>query len=97
MEQKQDTLLTFLTKASQNPTFVEHLAHKLESMDVSVDHKKRRFETVRLETVRVETVPVETVRVKTVRVETVLVETVRVETVRVKTIRSSASKKGSQE
>ncbi|KAJ0502674.1 putative transcription factor HSF-type-DNA-binding family [Helianthus annuus] len=43
MEQKQDTLLTFLTKAAQNPALVEHLAQKLESMDVSVDNKKRRL------------------------------------------------------
>ncbi|KAI3743132.1 hypothetical protein L1987_60835 [Smallanthus sonchifolius] len=43
MEQKQDTLLTFLKKAAQNPGFVEHLAQKLESMDFSADNKKRRL------------------------------------------------------
>ncbi|KAM0004271.1 putative transcription factor HSF-type-DNA-binding family [Helianthus debilis subsp. tardiflorus] len=43
MEQKQDTLLNFLKKASQNPEFVERLAQKLESMDFSADNKKRRL------------------------------------------------------
>lgn len=43
IEQRQDTLLTFLKKAAQNPDFIEHLAQKLESMDFSADNKKRRF------------------------------------------------------
>ncbi|KAI3683403.1 hypothetical protein L1987_83906 [Smallanthus sonchifolius] len=43
MEQKQDTLLSFLKKASQNPEFVERLALKLESMDFSAENKKRRL------------------------------------------------------
>ncbi|KAD5803703.1 hypothetical protein R6Q59_024232 [Mikania micrantha] len=43
LEQKQDTLLNFLNKASQNPEFVERLAQKLESIDFSVDNKKRRL------------------------------------------------------
>ncbi|GKD39223.1 trichome birefringence-like protein 19, partial [Tanacetum coccineum] len=43
MEQRQDTLLTFLKKAAHNPEFVEHLAQKLESIDFSTDNKKRRF------------------------------------------------------
>ncbi|XP_076915490.1 heat stress transcription factor A-5-like [Bidens hawaiensis] len=43
IEQKQDNLLTFLKKASQNPGFVDHLIQKLESMDLSVENKKRRL------------------------------------------------------
>ncbi|KAK9058481.1 hypothetical protein SSX86_023323 [Deinandra increscens subsp. villosa] len=43
MEQKQDTLLNFLKKASQNPGFAERLAQKLESMDFPADNKKRRL------------------------------------------------------
>nr|XP_043609611.1 heat stress transcription factor A-5 [Erigeron canadensis] len=43
IEQKQDNLLTFLKKASQNPEFVKHLSQKLESMDFSADNKKRRL------------------------------------------------------
>nr|GFA20583.1 heat stress transcription factor A-5 [Tanacetum cinerariifolium] len=43
MEQRQDALLTFLKTAAQNPEFVEHLAQKLESIDFSVDNKKRRL------------------------------------------------------
>lgn len=43
IEQKQDTLLTFLKKAAQNPLFVEYLAQKLESIDFSSDNKKRRL------------------------------------------------------
>ncbi|KAL4561083.1 hypothetical protein LXL04_033245 [Taraxacum kok-saghyz] len=43
IEERQDTLLSFLKKAAQNPDFVEHLAQKLESMDLSADNKKRRF------------------------------------------------------
>ncbi|XP_071690216.1 heat stress transcription factor A-5-like [Rutidosis leptorrhynchoides] len=45
MEQKQDTLLTFLKEAAQNPEFVEHLAQKLESIDFSAENKKRRLPT----------------------------------------------------
>ncbi|XP_057956835.1 heat stress transcription factor A-5 [Malania oleifera] len=43
MEQRQDNLLSFLEKAVQNPTFVEHLAQKIESMDFSAYNKKRRL------------------------------------------------------
>ncbi|KVI00374.1 heat stress transcription factor A-5-like [Cynara cardunculus var. scolymus] len=43
MEQRQDTLLAFMKKATQNPEFVEHLARKLESMDFSAENKKRRL------------------------------------------------------
>nr|GEY56958.1 heat stress transcription factor A-5 [Tanacetum cinerariifolium] len=43
MEQRQDALLIFLKKAAHNPDFVEHLAQKLESMDLSADNKKRRL------------------------------------------------------
>ncbi|GJS73726.1 hypothetical protein Tco_0706567 [Tanacetum coccineum] len=43
MEQRQDTLLTFLKKTAHNPDFVEHLAQKLESIDFSVDNKKSRL------------------------------------------------------
>ncbi|KAK9287597.1 hypothetical protein L1049_016032 [Liquidambar formosana] len=46
MEQKQENLLTFLEKAIQNPTFVEHLARKIESMDFSAYNKKRRLPQV---------------------------------------------------
>ncbi|KAL3835019.1 hypothetical protein ACJIZ3_009755 [Penstemon smallii] len=43
MEQRQDKLLTFLEKAVQNRDFVELLAQKLESMDLSAYNKKRRL------------------------------------------------------
>ncbi|XP_076951636.1 heat stress transcription factor A-5-like [Bidens hawaiensis] len=43
IEQKQDSLLTFLKKVSQNPRFVDHLVQKLESMDLSIENKKRRL------------------------------------------------------
>ncbi|KAK1412029.1 hypothetical protein QVD17_32969 [Tagetes erecta] len=43
IEQKQDTLLNFLKKASQNPGFVARLAQKLESVDFSAENKKRRL------------------------------------------------------
>lgn len=42
MEQRQENLLTFLQKAVQNPIFVDHLARKIESMDISAYNKKRR-------------------------------------------------------
>ncbi|XP_022869962.1 heat stress transcription factor A-5-like [Olea europaea var. sylvestris] len=43
MELRQEKLLTFLDKAVQNPEFVERLAQKLESMDLSSYNKKRRL------------------------------------------------------
>ncbi|KAI3459702.1 hypothetical protein Pfo_016365 [Paulownia fortunei] len=43
MEQRQESLLSFLEKAVQNPEFVERLAQKLESMDFSAYNKKRRL------------------------------------------------------
>lgn len=43
MEQRQENLLTFLKKAIENPTFVEHLTQKIESMDFSAYSKKRRL------------------------------------------------------
>lgn len=46
MEQRQEKLLTFLEKAVQNPTFVKHLAQKIESMDFSAYNKKRRLPQV---------------------------------------------------
>ncbi|XP_031252151.1 heat stress transcription factor A-5 [Pistacia vera] len=46
MEQRQHSLLSFLEKAIQNPTFVEHLARKIESMDISAYKKKRRVPQV---------------------------------------------------
>lgn len=48
MEQRQDTLLTFLKKAAHNPEFFEHLAQKLESMEFSADNKKRRLPRSRI-------------------------------------------------
>lgn len=42
MEQRQENLFTYLQKAVQNPTFVDHLARKIESMDISAYNKKRR-------------------------------------------------------
>ncbi|CAK7328397.1 unnamed protein product [Dovyalis caffra] len=46
MQQRQEKLLSFLEKAVQNPTFVEHLARKIESMDFSAYSKKRRLPQV---------------------------------------------------
>ncbi|KAK2987887.1 hypothetical protein RJ640_027530 [Escallonia rubra] len=46
MEQRQESLLTFLGKAVQNPDFVERLACKLESMDFAAYNKKRRIPQV---------------------------------------------------
>lgn len=43
IEQRQESLLTFVEKAVQNPDFVERLAQKLESMDISAFSKKRRL------------------------------------------------------
>ena len=36
VDKRQKQLLNFFEKALQNPTFVEHLSHKIESMDLSV-------------------------------------------------------------
>lgn len=43
MEQRQENLLAFLEKVVQNSDFVEHLARKLESIDLSAYNKKRRL------------------------------------------------------
>ncbi|PKI37036.1 hypothetical protein CRG98_042569 [Punica granatum] len=43
MEQRQDELLAFIEKAIQNPTFIEHLARRIESFDLSAYNKKRRL------------------------------------------------------
>ncbi|XP_006349912.1 heat stress transcription factor A-5 [Solanum tuberosum] len=43
IEQRQESLLAFVEKAIQNPDFVERLAQKLESMDISAFSKKRRL------------------------------------------------------
>ncbi|XP_050119911.1 heat stress transcription factor A-5-like [Malus sylvestris] len=43
MEQRQKNLVTFLDRAVHNPNFVEHLTRKIESMDFSAYHKKRRL------------------------------------------------------
>ncbi|XP_016475994.2 heat stress transcription factor A-5-like [Nicotiana tabacum] len=46
IEQRQESLLTFVEKAVLNPDFVERLAQKLESMDISAFSKKRRLPLV---------------------------------------------------
>ncbi|KAK4354908.1 hypothetical protein RND71_027102 [Anisodus tanguticus] len=46
MDQRQESLLTFVEKAVQNPDFVERLAQKLVSMDISAFNKKRRLPQV---------------------------------------------------
>lgn len=43
MEKRQKSLLAFLEKAVQNPSFVEHLARRVESMDFTAFNKKRRL------------------------------------------------------
>ncbi|XP_008438315.1 heat stress transcription factor A-5 [Cucumis melo] len=43
MEKRQKNLLAFLEKAVQNPSFVEHLARRVESMDFTAFKKKRRL------------------------------------------------------
>lgn len=43
MEKRQKYLLNFFEKALQNPTFVEQLSCKIESMDLSAYNKKRRL------------------------------------------------------
>ncbi|XP_047170692.1 heat stress transcription factor A-5 [Vigna umbellata] len=42
-EKRQKQLLNFFEKALQNPSFVEHLSRKIESMDLSAYNKKRRL------------------------------------------------------
>lgn len=44
-EKRQKQLLNFFEKALQNPSFVEHLSRKIESMDLSA-YKKRRLPQV---------------------------------------------------
>ncbi|KAL5848515.1 hypothetical protein ACOSQ4_006528 [Xanthoceras sorbifolium] len=46
MEQRQENLFNFLEKVIQNPSFVEHLTRKIESMDFSAYSKKRRLPQV---------------------------------------------------
>ncbi|KAG5221737.1 hypothetical protein OIU78_018447 [Salix suchowensis] len=46
MQQRQEKLLSFLEKSVQNPTFVEHLARKIEALDFSAYSKKRRLPQV---------------------------------------------------
>ncbi|KAK7318974.1 hypothetical protein RJT34_03683 [Clitoria ternatea] len=46
IEKRQKQLLNFFEKALQNPTFVEHLSRKIESMDLSAYNKKRRLPQV---------------------------------------------------
>ncbi|KAE8698061.1 Heat stress transcription factor A-5 [Hibiscus syriacus] len=43
MEQRQETLFNFIDKAVHDPTFVEHLVRKIESMDAVAYNKKRRL------------------------------------------------------
>lgn len=43
MELRQENLLNFLEKIIQNPTFVEYIAQKIESMDLSACNKRRRL------------------------------------------------------
>ncbi|KAL4295646.1 hypothetical protein GQ457_12G002210 [Hibiscus cannabinus] len=43
MERRQETLFNFLEKSVQDPTFVDHLIRKIESMDVAAYNKKRRL------------------------------------------------------
>ncbi|OMO96611.1 Heat shock factor (HSF)-type, DNA-binding protein [Corchorus capsularis] len=46
MERRQEILCNFLQKAVNDPTFVEHLVRKIESMDVAAYNKKRRLPQV---------------------------------------------------
>ncbi|KAJ7979173.1 Heat stress transcription factor A-5 [Quillaja saponaria] len=46
MEKRQESLLNFFEKALQNPTFVENLHRKIESMDLSAYSKRRRLPQV---------------------------------------------------
>ncbi|KAJ6777054.1 HEAT STRESS TRANSCRIPTION FACTOR A-5 [Salix koriyanagi] len=46
IQQRQEKLLSFLEKSVQNPTFVEHLARKIEALDFSAYSKKRRLPQV---------------------------------------------------
>ncbi|XP_027342485.1 heat stress transcription factor A-5-like isoform X2 [Abrus precatorius] len=46
IEKRQKQLLNFFEKALHNPTFVEHLSRKIESMDLSAYNKKRRLPLV---------------------------------------------------
>ncbi|XP_004504369.1 heat stress transcription factor A-5 [Cicer arietinum] len=43
MEKRQTNLLSFFEQALQNPSFVEHLSRKIESMDLAAYNKKRRL------------------------------------------------------
>lgn len=43
MEQRQDELLTFIEEAIKNQMFVEHLARRVETLDLSAYSKKRRL------------------------------------------------------
>lgn len=46
MEKRQQNLVNFFEKALKNPTFVEHLSRKIESMDLLAFNKKRRLPQV---------------------------------------------------
>ncbi|TKY59956.1 Heat stress transcription factor A-5 [Spatholobus suberectus] len=46
VEKRQKQLLNFFEKALQNPSFVEHLSRKIESMDLLAYSKKRRLPQV---------------------------------------------------
>ncbi|KAK4752417.1 hypothetical protein SAY87_021215 [Trapa incisa] len=43
MEQRQDELISFIEKSINNPVFVEHLAHRIDTLDLSAYSKKRRL------------------------------------------------------
>ncbi|XP_061369179.1 heat stress transcription factor A-5-like [Gastrolobium bilobum] len=46
VEKRQKNLLSFFEKALHNPTFVEQISRKIESMDLSAYNKKRRLPQV---------------------------------------------------
>ncbi|CAI8618574.1 unnamed protein product [Vicia faba] len=46
IEKRQIYLLNFFEKALQNPSFVDHLSRKIESMDLAAYNKKRRLPQV---------------------------------------------------
>ncbi|CAL5214079.1 unnamed protein product [Lathyrus oleraceus] len=46
IEKRQTNLLNFFEKALQNPSFVDHLSRKIESMDLAAYNKKRRLPQV---------------------------------------------------
>lgn len=46
IERRQESLLIFIEKAFKNPTFIEHFARRVESMDFVAYNKKRRLREV---------------------------------------------------